>query len=246
MKKYKSLLYREWKLSSKHYFIRLGLLLLCTGLFTMIIGILDGPDAPFATFMAYLMVALAASLISEDNGVFKSDINANWMRYSYALPVTALDKAIVRYILKLITIIIGMAFAILCAVGVCVMKGVTISGNMIMHFFLILDVCLAYGLITDALVLRVRDTEELKKMSVITYIIVFGVIFVLPVLIPFDKLYPTLNAMDENALPEQVGNMLKPLIEMMNSIGVIAVPLMFVLLVFGFIFAWKNFERREA
>ncbi|MBQ8326050.1 MAG: ABC-2 transporter permease [Lachnospiraceae bacterium] len=246
MKKYKSLLYREWKLSSKHYISRMCLLLMATILMALVVGFMDATGGGFAVFISYLLVALAAGLTSEDNGVFKSDINSDWMTYSYALPITALDKAITRYILKLITVVLGMAFGILCAMGICAMVEVALSSNMIMHFFLILDVCLAYDLVTDALVLRARDTEELKKWSIISYSVMFGAIFVLPEFIPSDELDPILNAMDENASPEQVGSLLKPLIESIDKIGVVAIPLMIVLLVVGFVFAWKNFERRGA
>lgn len=246
MKKYKSLLYREWKLSSKHYISRLCLLLMATVLMALVVGFMDATGGGFAVFISYLLVALAAGLISEDNGVFKADINSDWMTYSYALPVTALDKAVTRYILKLITVVLGMIFGILCAMGICAMAKVTLSGNMIMHFFLILDVCLAYDLVTDAVVLRARDAEEFKKMSIISYGVLFGAIFILPELIPSDKLDPVLKAMDGNASPEQVGSLLKPLVESIDKIGVVAIPLMIVLLVVGFAFAWKNFERRGA
>lgn len=227
MNKYKSLLYREWKLSRGHYLIRLVLLLLFVGVIVFVCGFLDGPDASFDITTSYLFVVVAATVASGDNGVFKSDINSNWMRYSYTLPVTAFEKAVVRYMIRFLAIVLGMSIAILCTVGICVAKDGSLSGNTIMHFFLILDVCLINDMLIEMIILRARNTEGLKKMNTIADAVVFGCIFI-TVLILFVKRDEVLSMLD-----------------FVNAIGFLAIPLMIVLLIIGFIFAWKNLERRE-
>lgn len=249
MKKYKSLLYREWKLASKHYCTRAGLFLLFAVLAVFICMFLEGLEF-FEVVLAYLGATLAATLASEDSGVFASDMNSDWMQYSYALPVTGFDKAVARYILKLITIVVGMVIAIACAAGLCTFGNSSISTNMVMHFFFIMDVILVYDMLVEALVLRANSVDEMKKMNMIVWGVMMCIILVVPKLIPTDNLDQLLLVIEENLTetgsPQKILEALTPLVDGINAVNFLAIPIMLVLLVIGFIFTWKNFERRGA
>ena len=111
MLKYKSLVYREWKLSSRHYILKFMMVLLFTTLFALALkfavnsGSMDAVDGVNPSQIAFLvstLIGLATAIIAaEDNGVHNQDVKVNWARYSYALPITAFEKTVTKYIFKL-------------------------------------------------------------------------------------------------------------------------------------------------
>ncbi len=46
--------------------------------------------------LTYIIAVVAGVVIAEDNGVFKADMDAGWLRYSYALSMSAAKKALTR------------------------------------------------------------------------------------------------------------------------------------------------------
>lgn len=99
MKSIRSLFYREMRLSARHYMIRLLLLVLVVG-FAALSLLVTGQNSAYAgddmsgftVMLTYIIAVIAGVVIAEDNGVFKADMDAGWLRYSYALPMSAASK----------------------------------------------------------------------------------------------------------------------------------------------------------
>lgn len=100
MKLYRSLIYREWKLTRRHYMIRLAMLLLLAVLMfiPLYLGSRGEADADLNSVVVLFSSILAAStaiLASSDNDIYKKDLLSGWNTYSHVLPVTADNRAAV-------------------------------------------------------------------------------------------------------------------------------------------------------
>lgn len=256
MKKYKSLIFRELRLSRKHY-ITGTLLTVLLAAFMVLAMFVSGGEAinngesldVFALFMSYAIAAVATGCFTSDNGISKADMNSGWQRYSYVLPVTAFEKAAARYAVKLIAITIGMAVAIIGAAVVSAVGGSTLKFGTVLSFWILLDAFLIYDVFYQTIILRAKDKKSLKKMGYIASGIAFFVFFILPEFIPEGKMSADIDAfMKDMETMESPAGMNKYIDSFVipEIWGIIGIILMFVLLAVGFIVTWKNYERREA
>ena len=109
MKLYRSLVYRELKLTSKRCILMLILFLLFSLLMMtpMMLGVFSEPadpdeDMQGLVFIAVVFVALTGGLLAgTNNGLQKADISAGWKRYSFVLPPTAKQQAVSDLLVKL-------------------------------------------------------------------------------------------------------------------------------------------------
>lgn len=253
MNMYKSLVFREWKLSKKHYILRTVVFVLLAVLFLLaMFSIGKGTDQGnasadgFVFLAAYFIGMVAAVIAAEDNGVYKMDVNSGWLNYSWALPITAFEKAMAKYIFKTCLVLAGMMATIIVVAG---MYGLSDSGfnvKALYPYFIVVDAVLLYDLVRQIIIMQAVDTKSLKKMGNIAGIIL-SVIFFLPGILSGDKSDPV----DEifSGLSEESGmevfHKLMDIIEIPNYIGIIALVLMFVILIISFVTVWKGYERRR-
>ena len=110
---YRSLVYRELKLTWKHYLLYL-LLYSLMGLMFMLPFVLWGgghfeeesglsyeTGKSIIQMFAVFLALLGAVTSGTANNVQKMDVNSGWKRYSYTLPVTAGEKAMSDFLLKI-------------------------------------------------------------------------------------------------------------------------------------------------
>lgn len=259
--KYKSLLYREWKVSKKFYLLRIVLLLLFTALLggtvLFLMNASTGPEAEAGVaealdwtliFFFYLLVLFMAAASGEDNGVYKSDVSSGWLKYSWALPVTAHEKAVTKYVFRGILILAGTIYMFASVGAICAITGFAHMKTVVYAFFWCLDAILATYIVRDYIVMNAVDMKALKKMGNIA-IIVFVIVFELPAFmriirgVPPEeildiKLTAMINAGDYRGLVE--------LISIPDLWGCIGILLLVVIFVGGFLLSRKNFERRNA
>ncbi|MBP1542963.1 MAG: hypothetical protein J6A16_02605, partial [Oscillospiraceae bacterium] len=160
MKSIRSLFYREMRLSARHYMIRLLLLVLVVG-FAALSLLVTGQNSAYAgedmsgftVMLTYIIAVIAGVVISEDNGVFKADMDAGWLRYSYALPMSAAKKALTRTLVKLLSVVVGMVVIVAGAAAVRGMNGSSLDLKTILYFVLILDVFLLYDMVQQIFIL---------------------------------------------------------------------------------------------
>ena len=109
MKLYRSLIYRELKLTRKRCLLMLILFLLLSLLMLLpiMIGGLSGDsemeeDLLSIVWLASGIVALTGGFLAgTNNGLQKADINSEWKRYSFILPPTAKQQALSDLLTKL-------------------------------------------------------------------------------------------------------------------------------------------------
>lgn len=124
---YRSLVYRELKLTWKHYFLYLVLYSLMGLLFMLPFVMWGGGHFEEESGLSYengksiiqmfavFLALLGAVTSGSTNNVQKMDINSGWKRYSYTLPVTAGEKAMSDFLLK---ILVFLLFGVLSSVFV--------------------------------------------------------------------------------------------------------------------------------
>ncbi|MBQ8172108.1 MAG: hypothetical protein IJZ95_08985 [Oscillospiraceae bacterium] len=252
MKSIRSLFYREMRLSARHYIIRFLLLVLVVG-FAALSLLVTGQNSAhtgedmsgFTVMLTYIIAVVAGVVISEDNGVFKADMDAGWLRYSYALPMSAAKKALTRTLVKLLSVAVGMAVTVAGAAAVCAMNGSSLDLTTILNFVLILDIFLLYDMVQQIFILRATDADELKRNKLIGGVVGVGAILLVTEFLPIDisGLEKAMELIPEMKSPAEMSQ-LGELFELPEIVGYFGIPAMLVILGVGFFASWKALERR--
>ena len=126
MKLYRSLVFRELKLTRKRCFLMLILFVLLAALMLtplMLGGFSEpGEEAPVEMILLFVgTVSMTGGFLAgTNNGVQKADISAGWKRYSFVLPATAKQQALSDLLVKLMLILLfgllSAAFAMIYSV----------------------------------------------------------------------------------------------------------------------------------
>lgn len=174
MTKLRSLIFRELKACQKLYIIKFAVLFAFyafaiggTFLFTGLFEELSEKENMIKSFsqMFSMLVMLYSTVIFAGDNTFKSDLNSGWHNYSYALPITASERAavkIIRWIGTLgISVLLGMVFVVI----INRIAGEQFRSGYVSAQFIFLDFFLLLEIITDLFVLRARNTDEYKKLQ---------------------------------------------------------------------------------
>ena len=126
MKLYRSLVFRELKLTRKRCFLMLILFVLLAALMLtplMLGGFSEpGEEAPVEMILLFVgTVSMTGGFLAgTNNGVQKADISAGWKRHSFVLPATAKQQALSDLLVKLMLILLfgllSAAFAMIYSV----------------------------------------------------------------------------------------------------------------------------------
>ncbi len=254
--KYKALVYREWKVSKKFYAPRvalLGLFLILLGYVVMLIAKDPVTDPPEATtmgilFLSYLFIACIAAMAGEDNGVHKADVDTGWLRFSWALPLTAFEVTMGKYIFKVVMILIGTIVMFVSIGTLTVLADFTLMAEVVYAFFWCLDVVLLFNFFHNLFVLRAVDKKTLKKMSTISGIVGVVLLFLPDIwfLLSGKSSENTFESNMEQAFETMDYNRLIDLITIPDFWGWIGILLLFVILPVSFVVTRKGYERRNA
>lgn len=171
MTKLRSLLFREFKICKKLYIIRFLVLFaffafVIAGNF-LFINLFEGlPEnimKSFTNVFSMLTVLYSTMVFAEDN-TFKSDLNSGWNNYSYALPLTASERAAVKLIRFISTLGISVLLGMACVIIINKIAGTQFQIGYVILQFIFLDSLLFSKIIIDFFVLRARNTDEYRKM----------------------------------------------------------------------------------
>lgn len=186
MSVYRSLIFREFRVTRRTVILRLILILLIVAVFILplLMGVFSDPESGEAEdlFSLYLVLPLLAGtagiLASFDTGIYKSDVNTGWARYSCVLPVTARQKAGAMLAAKLI--LMAAAFVILLIAPAAVSAAKT-EVHIRESFMITLNSYLAVfaaGLVISsvqlAFIIQARDKDSMKKLGIIAGVIGLG------------------------------------------------------------------------
>ena len=214
MAKFKSLLFRELRASRKNIIIK-AVLLTIFGLFFAVGISITASDTEMKEIVAASLIfcaslfigAMAVLLGNMRTDILKSDINTNWLTYSYTVPVEPKDRALITLTVNcgftLLLLAIGLGFtAVYCAVG-----ETEFSASYISAYAVIFSAAILFHIVTDRFVLRSRSIAELKSSMLHIELGTLGAIIVIVAIFfgkikdflfsddsfPLDKLFDTLS-----------------------------------------------------
>ena len=258
MKLYRSLIYRELKLTRKRCILMLILFLLLSLLMLLpiMIGGLSGDsemdeDLLSILYLASGVIALTGGFLAgTNNGLQKADINSGWKRYSFILPPTAKQQALSDLLTKICYILffglLSAAFALVCKS----ITGINIAVDGFNPICLMLNIYLgavcAVMLVDIAysyIMMFANDKKQLKLISVIAFVgagVVFRVFGLFPGMNKTEK-----PVEDDAVISEEAVNKFETfLCSGKTSLCILAVFV--VLCVLFFLAVWRSLERRES
>lgn len=185
MTKFRSLMYREWRVSRKTNIIKALFLILFTAMmWGMVLSVMT--DSSIAEgekeFLSVDYFVFCVSCFSIGMGIptgdenFKSDLNSGWLRYSYSLPITIYDRISARMVRTAISTVIGFVFSIINIAVCCSVADTPFSMSYIIIHFCVLVFTLAISIIFDFFTLSARSIEEQKTKSEQGGIIIFIIV----------------------------------------------------------------------
>ena len=257
MKMYRSLVYRELKLTRRRCVLMLILFILMSLLMLLpiLIGKLSGGSGVDEDLLSIVILASGAValtggfLAGTNNGLQKADINSGWKRYSFVLPTTAKQQAVSDLLVKLCYILffglLSAVFALVCKIitginivvegfdPVCLMLNIYLGA---VCAVMLVDIAYSY------IMMFANNKDQLKLISILAFVgagVVFGV---------FD-LFPGMNKAEKPAddgavIQEEAVNKFEAfLCSGKTSLCLLAVFV--VLCVLFFLAMWRSHERRE-
>lgn len=166
--KFRSLMFQEFRISGKTIALQAGLLLACIALsWVMVFSVSsEGFTAEElgrfidAVILETALVGSMSLLIDES---FKSNVNAGWLNYSYALPIKPLERTAARFVRRF-SVAFGSVLLSLCNTAVlCACLGKPFGASYIVWHLVILAAVILHTLPNELIVLRARSQAELKK-----------------------------------------------------------------------------------
>ena len=257
MKLYRSLIFRELKLTRKRFLLMLILFLLLAALMLTPIMLggfsepAEGEDSPVEMILLFVgTVALAGGFMAgTNNGLQKADISTGWKRYSFVLPTTAKQQALSDLLVKLCYILL---FGLLSAVFAMIYS-VTANYN---AFGLMLNIYLgavcAVMLIDVAYSYIIMFAKSKKDLAVIGVAAFLGAGLIIKIV---DLFSSGTNLLNDNHLAEQPaeGGALisdEAFNRFVTALGsgkttLCVVTAFAVICVLFFLVMWRSHERRE-
>lgn len=248
---YRSLIYREFRLTRKRYLITL-LMVILLGVLLILPCILDTDEdydedisyenavAEIAIF-TMMIAAVGGVAAGTNNGVQKSDISCGWKRYSYALPYTSKQKTtadlIVKsaFILAVGAVCMGVTFFIQSKFGYSVWVPTLMLYLAFIAAAFFLDAAYSY------IILLSKDEKELKKNAIIAF---FAAGLVIKIITAVFGIESHNDPASDDMLDLTV---VKRFVDVMGSTKTIVITavLLIVSIAVYYIITWKSYERRE-
>ena len=202
MTAFRSLIFRELRISRKQHILEAVATLIFALYFLMAAAVMKQMkvsdfksyedmmlNRESIVFMAAVMMGvLPVTLAVGQHNTLKADLNSGWLRYSYTLPIDPSVRAAVSVTIKLVTSVVGAIFAIACTCLYC-----SISELSFHSYYLVIDAAaLALGALfsipSDYIILSTRSPEELKKKTNLTGLM-FTVVFLIPAYISVKRFF---------------------------------------------------------
>lgn len=257
MKKYKSLLFRELKISKKHYISHALLMAFFAAmlLFSVFVGwkddIANANKQDMSEFhaalgmFAFMFSFLTSILAAYDTDIYQADKNTGWLRYSYALPITAKEKALTRYAVKTAAVIIGGIISTALAAAIGPPFGYSFAAGAINVYLLALDSFMLFELISASAMAAGWSEKKAKLLEWGILILIFGggIIAFLWALAFGGLMEKLQETMLED--PEFMERFMGQILDFAEGMSVIPVIVFIALLVGSVFTAIKLFERRE-
>lgn len=163
--KFRSLLFREFRLARKIVIMTACVLLGFTALLWVSLfsaaGLTD--DIPADSLSAMLALFAATPLLLDDTHI--SDVKYGWAVYSYALPITPFERAAARLVRRLALCGGSCLFCLANSAAICAYFGKAFKANYSVWYVLIFSAVMLTVLPNDFFVLKARNAGDIKKMQ---------------------------------------------------------------------------------
>ena len=183
MKLYRSLVYREFRLSRKYYILITLLFVLLEALVLLGIGLgLEDEESAETVseklagiLVTSIVPALAGFLCARDANNYKKDVHSGWASYARVLPATAKQRAFACILLRLgFSLFIGLPTVVLSIV----MQSITGFNTLIPTlsvFLAAMALTVLLDAVYSAVVMRTTDQKAFKTVAFIAFAAVAGV-----------------------------------------------------------------------
>ena len=249
MKMYRSLVYREWRLSRGHYILMTILFLLTETVFILPVlvekqSLLDMTAEELRetkvsiAVIALFLAAIGGFMAGMNNRVHKADIASGWKRYSYALPPTAKQRAASDLMMKLLMMAFFAALVLIYAAASKAIIGGKIIGSTVSTYLIVSSIALVFDTIYCGILLMANSKNDLKKYGIIASVAGVALWIILtnfPIKIGSGKKISFADKMSD-------------LIDIMNreSFILITAAVFVLICALYYVVMWRSYERREA
>lgn len=167
MKFYSAMLFREYKIASKHYFWSFICYFPLAAFFIIPLIAMECDYSDIAMWTS-ISVLFAALFAGANNGNNRSDIKSGWKRYSYILPISPVQWAISDLLVKVRGILrfVIMIIAINVMVPRIFLKMFVIQPLLI--FFFATAIVIFIETICRMIVMSVNNKKDLIKRSILS------------------------------------------------------------------------------
>lgn len=165
-KKLRALLYREFRLERKNLIIMAGILAAYAGmLFAMLASVMSEDLGLPSTESFFILTALLSSMTLFTDTQHLADVKSGWAVYSYALPVTPLERETVIFVRRALSLLCFNALGLIIDGGMCFFLDIPFTAGIIVWHVLVVSGVILLGLPTSFFMLKARDATELKEMQ---------------------------------------------------------------------------------
>ena len=238
----KALVWREWRIIRRGYLSTMIMLFMVAGFFWLIrLSMSVGNLAPifgdseilkeFGGLLYYfgtVIVAVAAYSSVTDASVLTADLNANWLRYSFALPITPAARATSHYIIKLIKLAAGFGFAMLNGVLSAKVMDIPFTSDMVWFLILVLAAVILYDALSIFFNSQARTSAGLQTAQVK----VMGTMIVVVMIVSIVRILRTPS--EEVSLDDMISSLREAFI----SHESILIPLALIGIAGGLVLGW--------
>lgn len=245
MKKYKSLVFREWKILQDR--MKYAFLLLFSFVALSFLTFYLNPEEDFSSFPAFISLFLfvvTAFMCLGENDVYKSDKESGWLTYAECLPITPDDRAKSATLLLVLEIVVMFAVDIIGYGINGFAAGVKMNPGLLVLSIILFDIYIGIYVLKTAVMTFCPKGQE-KKGQIVLCIIACLVISYIII-----KVFPIMNRINDMSetemknldLPKVV---VEEILKLINKVGVVAMPLLIVIVVAYFFVSGKKYEKEK-
>lgn len=186
--KFRSLMFREFRISRKSIALQAALLLAWIALSWGIMlsvganGFAGNKPSVMMDAIAVMTALISAMPLLMDES-FNSDVNSDWLNYSYALPIKPLERTAARFVCRF-SVVFGCALISLSSTAaLCAYITEKFDMNYIVWHLVVIAATILMSLPNDIFMLRARSSTDMKKIQTTSGMVMVALMIVMFVVI---------------------------------------------------------------
>ena len=257
MKLYRSLIYRELRLTRKRCLLMLILFLLLALLMLTPIMLggfsepAEGEDSPVEMILLFVgTVALTGGFLAgTNNGLQKADISSGWKRYSFILPPTAKQQALTDLLVKLCYILLFGLLSAAFAMIYSIMGDYNAFGLMLNIYLGAVCIVMLIDVVYSYIIMLAKSKKDLGVIGVAAFLGAGLIIKVVDLFTAGKDLLKGDNAAEQSAeggalISDETFNRFVTALGSGKTTLFVAAAFAVICALFFFVM-WRSHERRE-